>query len=746
MPLYTLENTKYESMEPNPKVLTPESERAGNAPDKVISSTKKYGETISTLKPGFDKHVEKYENVYEVEIPLEVSKICEEIYNLGGRALLVGGCVRDSVITKEFPDTHLKPKDFDLEIYGMSAEQLQLVLENTFGSKNIDIVGKAFGILKVKIDGWDEPLDFSIPRRESKTGNEHNEFAIQGDPTMRIDEASLRRDLTVNSLAYDPLSHTLYDAFNGVNDIKNKVIEVTNIEAFQEDSLRVMRIMQFASRFGFAISDRTKELCTQMVERGDLDYLPRKRIADEVTKLFTKGVMPSIGLEFAREIGFVDKYWPELGALVGVKQEKEWHPEEDAWKHTMQCVDAAADISRREIKNGNFLTNTDKSDLESLYKSTYSQTEKNLITETRLEYLKINHPELYAPYVLKFGQLSNKNSVGVLKSLMGDGVKKQRSSAEILAISKTYGEKMATYGTADFLDQLDKDGVFPNDLLNRVPEYANVEAEKRTKDAQKKLEDNFKLLVCLGALCHDLGKVTNTEVIEGAIRSFGHETAGVTPAKNLLERIYNDLNARSVSNITRKILPLVAEHMRPISLWENEVVKGQNQDGALRKLSLRLADGDPEKYPEGGSSSLYILSLVAEADQRGRNGDGDRFLSRDKVKNLDKWQSWLLDRAKELKVDENPMPPLLTGKILMADLRVKSGGPWVGVIIGAVYADQLEGTLETPEEALALARYYSSAFSRKVDSQSRDTGKPERTIWTAVKGYPDPRIFLTEQL
>ncbi len=268
MPIITIESARHENLDSNPTVLTPDLVSKENAPDRVYAYSKKYGETVSTLKPGFETKVEKYEGIYEVDVPEEVLKVCKEIYGIGGRALLVGGSVRDAVISTEFSDMHLKPKDFDLEIYGMSPEQLQLILETTFGSENIDAVGKAFGIIKVKIEGWDEPLDFSIPRRDSKTGEGHKGFSVQGDPSMTIDEASLRRDLTINSIAYDPLTKTLYDAYGGVEDIKNRVIEVTDIEAFQEDPLRVMRIMQFASRFGFEVSERTTQLCKQMVERA----------------------------------------------------------------------------------------------------------------------------------------------------------------------------------------------------------------------------------------------------------------------------------------------------------------------------------------------------------------------------------------------------------------------------------------------------------------------------------------------
>jgi tRNA nucleotidyltransferase (CCA-adding enzyme) len=610
MDVITNEDTKYEGLDPNPRILTPEIVSRENGPDRIYAHTSKYGETISTLKPGFESKVDKFEGTYEVDVPEEVLKVCKEIYGIGGRALLVGGSVRDAVISTEFPDMKLKPKDFDLEIYGVSPEQLQLILETTFGSEKLDAVGEAFEILKVKIDGWEEPLDFSIPRRDSKTGEGHRGFSVQGDPTMTIDEASLRRDLTINSVAYDPLTKTLYDAYGGVKDIKNGMIEVTDIATFQEDPLRVMRIMQFSARFGFEISERTRKLCKQMVERGDLDALPRERIAEEVKKLLTKGEKPSIGLEFAHEIGFIQRYWPELAALSGVPQEKDWHPEGDVWIHTLQVVDAAVEIANREIKSG-------------------------------------------------------------------------------------------------------------------------------------KLSKEDKVVLVAAALCHDLGKPATTEFIEGSYRSRGHEPAGVIPTREFLERIFGNPNAREISKVTKKVLPLIAEHLKPKEFWENEVKRGIDQTNAIRRLAKRLSDGHRKTYADGGDSNIYMLSLLAEADQRGRNGEGTNFLQRDQVSELEDWQSWLLRRSTELKVEQKPLQMLLTGKLFLESSGHKKGGPWVGAVLRAVYEDQLDGKVTSLEEALASGNAYYETFSQKVQNESEHRKLPAITVWENIVRLEDPRTYLT---
>lgn len=237
----------------------------------VVSN--KYGVVESKLTSGFSKDSEATEKKYKIEnIPSEVLDICKELESIGGRALLVGGSVRDCVISKELPDMKLKPKDFDLEVYGMTAEVLQRVLVAKFGEDKVDSVGRAFGILKVKIEGWDEPLDFSIPRIDSKTGEGHKGFVVTGRPDMTLRDAAARRDITANSMAYDPLTEIIYDPYGGIKDIKDRLIRVTDEKTFQEDPLRVIRVMQFAARFEFNVEPKTEALCKTMVERGDVDY------------------------------------------------------------------------------------------------------------------------------------------------------------------------------------------------------------------------------------------------------------------------------------------------------------------------------------------------------------------------------------------------------------------------------------------------------------------------------------------
>ena len=111
------------------------------------------------------------------------------------------------------------------------------------------VIGKAFGVIKFRDDEGND-YDFSLPRRDSKTGEGHTGFDVQVDPNMSPKEAASRRDFTFNSIAYDPLTNELHDYYGGKNDLENKILRATDMEKFGEDPLRVLRGMQLISRIG----------------------------------------------------------------------------------------------------------------------------------------------------------------------------------------------------------------------------------------------------------------------------------------------------------------------------------------------------------------------------------------------------------------------------------------------------------------------------------------------------------------
>jgi tRNA nucleotidyltransferase (CCA-adding enzyme) len=258
-------------------------------------------------------------------LPEKVLKLAQAVCNEGGRALLVGGCVRDSLMGEQ-------PKDWDIEVYGVEPARLRALLEE-FG--RVDAVGEAFTVYKVGQD-----LDVSLPRRERKTGRGHRAFVIEGDPSMTIEEAVRRRDFRINAILEDPLTGEIIDPYNGRDDLQNKILRAVSRETFAEDSLRVLRAAQFAARFEFDIEPETIELCRSI----DLTDLPRERIWGEMEKLLLRARRPSIGFHWLDRFGAFDQLFPELKALVGVPQEKEWHPEGTVDVHTWLVIDRAREL------------------------------------------------------------------------------------------------------------------------------------------------------------------------------------------------------------------------------------------------------------------------------------------------------------------------------------------------------------------------------------------------------------------
>jgi tRNA nucleotidyltransferase (CCA-adding enzyme) len=281
----------------------------------------------------------------------QVLKVCEAVRAAGGRAVLVGGWVRDRLLGFE-------SKDFDIEVYGLDATRLRLVLESI---ARVNTVGEHFSVYKLVVqrraesdkDGGGSPttedrsherveIDVSIPRRESKSGSGHRGFTIEGDPTMSFVEAARRRDFTINAVMYDPLTRETIDPYGGEEDFKRRVLRAVAADTFVEDSLRVLRAVQLAARFKMTVEPATAELCRSI----DLSDLPSERVWGEVEKLLMLAEWPSIGLQTALELRALDKLFPELLALVGSEMEERPHLVSDNFTHTKLSLDEAATLAR----------------------------------------------------------------------------------------------------------------------------------------------------------------------------------------------------------------------------------------------------------------------------------------------------------------------------------------------------------------------------------------------------------------
>lgn len=247
-----------------------------------------------------------------MKLPKFIQEIAKDIEKAGGKAYIVGGYVRDFLFNKHHK-MHLSSKDIDIEVYGLQLEALSELLK-PHGS--LSEVGKSFGVLKLCIG--DEDYDFSLPRTETKTGENHNEFDVSADPYLPIEKAVLRRDFTMNALMFDITKGEIIDLVNGEQDIKDLVLRHTS-DKFSEDPLRVLRGMQFCGRFNLKAHPSTMVLCKSLIDK--YPHLTRERVILEWEKLLLKGKYLIKGLYFLSEIEWFNLFFTKRLVLFVFSKE-----------------------------------------------------------------------------------------------------------------------------------------------------------------------------------------------------------------------------------------------------------------------------------------------------------------------------------------------------------------------------------------------------------------------------------------
>ncbi len=268
----------------------------------------------------------------------------------GATPYLVGGVVRDLVLKKII-------KDIDIEIHKISIKELEAILKK-FG--HVRLIGKSFGVLH--IDGYD--IDWSLPRTDS-IGRKPK---VNINPDMKIEDALRRRDITMNAMAINLkevlslnkniiLKNIIIDPFGGLKDIKEKKLRYVDKKFFGQDPLRFFRVMQFIGRFEMDPDKNLNLLCKKinLKDFKNKKNISRERIFDEIKKLLLKSKSPSLGFRWLKEINRLKELFPEIYNLIGVNQKKHYHPEGDVFEHTMQAVDAAANLELYENENEKFL-------------------------------------------------------------------------------------------------------------------------------------------------------------------------------------------------------------------------------------------------------------------------------------------------------------------------------------------------------------------------------------------------------
>lgn len=263
--------------------------------------------------------------------------IAEAVRCAGGRAFFVGGYVRDMLMG-------VSCKDIDIEVYGLEPPRLRSLLA---GFGEVYDKGAAFGVLGLR----HSELDVAMPRRESLRGVKHTDFDVSVDPYLSFEDASRRRDFTINAMMLDPLTGEIVDCWGGRADLKLNVVRHVSDETFGDDALRVFRAAQFAARLNAEVHPATLAICRSM----NVTALSRERVYDELSKALLKAAAPSVFFRLLHAMGHLSEFFPEIKALIGVPQNPIYHPEGDVFEHTMLVLDAAAQLRAQANEPLNFM-------------------------------------------------------------------------------------------------------------------------------------------------------------------------------------------------------------------------------------------------------------------------------------------------------------------------------------------------------------------------------------------------------
>lgn len=207
------------------------------------------------------------------------------------RVYIVGGVVRDI-----FRDADIK--DVDLIVVGMTMEEIKTTLI-PYGKVNI--VGESFAVIKFRPDGHvGEDYDIAVPRKDRKIGDSHKDFEVLTEGVTLMEDLK-RRDFTINSVAMNVKDMSIVDPYNGIEDLGRGVIRATDESSFIEDPLRMLRAIQFSSRFRFKIEEGTKEMIKSAVT--EISHIFGERKHEEFLKIIKKNGDPKMAMDLMDELG-----------------------------------------------------------------------------------------------------------------------------------------------------------------------------------------------------------------------------------------------------------------------------------------------------------------------------------------------------------------------------------------------------------------------------------------------------------
>lgn len=253
-------------------------------------------------------------------------EFCKKIQAFGGELYIVGGWVRDII-------RHAVPKDKDYVV--CHVDEMDFI--NAFPKAKK--VGKSFPVYLVNIEG--KNCEVAFTRTERKSGHGYKGFVVDYDKNVSIEDDLFRRDTTMNSIAYDVATEKFLDPYNGTADIRNHLIRAVSFH-FADDPVRALRAARQASEFNFKIDDETIKLMHKC--KDEMQYEPSERIFNEMQRALATA-RPSIFFRNLQRAGLLEVLFPEIFALIGKTQPKLFHPEGDAFEHTMEIVDIVASLT-----------------------------------------------------------------------------------------------------------------------------------------------------------------------------------------------------------------------------------------------------------------------------------------------------------------------------------------------------------------------------------------------------------------
>lgn len=254
-----------------------------------------------------------------------IIEIAKKIEENNGRLYLVGGAVRDKL-------NNIQYHDKDYCVTGLSAQKFEELFPKA--QKR----GKSF--LVYTMNG----SEFALARTEMKIGSGHTDFKIIANENITIEDDLKRRDITINSIAQDVLTEEIIDPFNGIEDFKNKIIKATS-ESFKDDPLRVYRVARFASKFNFSVDSNTIKTMNSI--KSELKFLSAERVFEEFRKAINTDY-PYKFFEVLKQADLLDVHFVEIYNLIGALQPEQYHPEGDAYNHTILALKMASTITNDE--------------------------------------------------------------------------------------------------------------------------------------------------------------------------------------------------------------------------------------------------------------------------------------------------------------------------------------------------------------------------------------------------------------